>query len=325
MSRSISGAVAIGVDIGGTTTKAALVGEGPSVLRRGQFPMDCSEEPGAAVEKLSVLLRELQAESEGSDLPVGVGCAGLVDSKSGVVRTSPNLPVWRNVPLVEMLHRELGTEAVLDNDANVFSIGEGLYGAAKDVEYAVFMTLGTGVGGGLKLEGRMYTGSCGFAGEIGHVTIDPDGPICSCGNRGCLESLVGSARIVQRARSLIEEEGREHEWLSSEMTSLDELSARDVGRAALDNNEIAVRVFAEVGEYVGTALAGVVNLLNPEMVVIGGGVANAGAPLFQAVRATVTRRAMGPSSECVRIVPAKLGEDAGVIGAAMKAAASREG
>ncbi|KPJ61616.1 MAG: hypothetical protein AMJ46_00510 [Latescibacteria bacterium DG_63] len=325
MSPLLQSAVAIGVDIGGTSTKTAVVGEGPSVLKRRQLPMDSTETPAAVVEKLSVMLRELQTECGDTRLPVGIGCAGLVDSQSGVVRTSPNLPAWRNVPLVKMLSRELGIAAVLDNDANVFSIAEGLYGAARDSRHAVFMTLGTGVGGGLKLDGEIYTGSCGFAGEIGHITVDPDGPVCSCGSRGCLESFVGSARIVQRARMLIEEEGKQQEWLAFGIASLDELSAKDVGRAARDKNDIAVRVFEEIGEYIGIAVASVVNLLNPDIIVIGGGVSNVGAPLFQAVRAAVTRRAMGPSSECVKIEPAKLGEDAGVIGAAMKAAGIQEG
>ncbi|UCF79652.1 MAG: ROK family protein [Candidatus Eiseniibacteriota bacterium] len=318
-------AVAIGVDIGGTTSKTALVGRGPSVLERKQLPMDPGEEPAAVVRKLAAVLRRLQTAAGSDALPVGIGCAGLVDMESGVVRTSPNLPAWKNVPRATMLAQELGVVVVLDNDANVFSIAEGLYGAAKDSQDAVFLTLGTGVGGGLKLGGRMYTGSCGFAGEIGHLTIDVDGPVCSCGNRGCLESFVGSARIVNRARMLIEEQGRQREWLTSRVGSLDELSARDVGQAASENDEIAVRVFEEVGNYIGVAVAGVVNLLNPDMVVIGGGVSNAGEPLLRAVRATVTRRAMGPSSQCVKIEPAQLGEDAGVIGAAMRAAGFHEG
>jgi len=331
MTASPKRAVALGVDIGGTFVKAALVGPGPAVLERARLSMDPAEPAEALLRRLSETLRGLEALVEGRpELPVGVGCAGLIDARAGVVRTSPNLPLWRDVPLVAALSAGLadpGTEhraaaVLLDNDANVFSFAEGFYGAAKDVANAVFVTLGTGVGGGLKLDGRLYTGSCGYAGEIGHMTIDPDGPVCACGNRGCLESFVGSASIVRRARKLIEEEGRQSQWLSSGLRSLDDLTARDVGRAAQAGDALAVRVFGEAGEYLGVALAGVINLLNPEVVVLGGGVSRAGEPLFSSVRSTVLRRALGLSGKCARIVPALLGEDAGVIGAAMKAASA---
>ncbi|MBN1503973.1 MAG: ROK family protein [Candidatus Eisenbacteria bacterium] len=341
MTASFKSAVALGVDIGGTFVKTALVGPGPAVLERARLTMDPGEPAEALLRRLSGTLYGLEALVEGRPaLPVGVGCAGLIDARTGVVRTSPNLPLWRDVPLVAALSEGLAvhragppetrtaTEAgrtarvVLDNDANVFSFAEGFFGAARDAANAVFVTLGTGVGGGLKLDGRLYTGSCGFAGEIGHITIDPDGPVCACGNRGCLESFVGSGSIVRRARKMIEDEGRQNEWLSSGLSSLDELTAEDVGRAAQAGDALATRVFGEAGEHLGVALAGVVNLLNPEVVVLGGGVSKAGEPLFSAVRSTVLRRALGLSSRCVRIVPALLGEDAGVIGAAMKAAGS---
>jgi len=341
MTASFRSAIALGVDIGGTFVKVALVGSGPAVLDRARLSMDPAEPAEALLRRLSATLSGLEALVVGSPaLPVGVGCAGLIDARAGVVRTSPNLPLWQDVPLVAALSAGLanpensprpagvardGARAaavLLDNDANVFSFGEGFYGAAKECANAVFVTLGTGVGGGLKLDGKLYTGSCGFAGEIGHTTIDPDGPVCACGNRGCLESFVGSASIVRRARRLIEEESRQGAWLSSGLPSLDDLTAGDIGRAAEAGDPLAIRVFGEVGEYLGVALASVINLLNPEVIVLGGGVSKAGEPLFSAVRSTVLRRALGLSSKCARIVPALFGEDAGVIGAAMKAASA---
>jgi glucokinase len=337
MPASFRDAVAMGVDIGGTFVKVALVGPGPAILERARLSMDPAEPAEVVLERLSETLSGLALLAEGGPaLPVGVGCAGLIDAQSGIVRTSPNLPLWQDVPVVGTLSARLArpgagrgadrgrgaARVLLDNDANVFSFAEGFYGAARESANAVFVTLGTGVGGGLKLDGRLYTGSCGFAGEIGHTTTDPDGPVCACGNRGCLESFVGSASIVRRARRIIEEEGKESEWLSESTPSLDDLTVRDVGRAAETGNAAAIRVFGEVGEYLGVALASVINLLNPEIIVVGGGVSRAGEPLFSAVRATVLRRALGLSSKCVRIVPALFGEDAGVIGAAMKAASA---
>jgi glucokinase len=318
-------ATAVGVDIGGTNIKIALVADGPTVLARRLLPMGLKEKPGAVITRLSDAVREIGSQARVAPLQVGIGCAGLIDTSLGIVRISPNLSGWRDVPLASLLSQELHVKVTVDNDANVFSVAEGFYGAAKDARNAVFVTLGTGVGGGLKLRGEIYTGSCGFAGEIGHITIDPDGPVCSCGNRGCLESFAGSGRIVRRARTLIEEEGRQEEWLAKGLMSLDDLTAKDLGEASKDGNEIANRVFAEAGEYVGIALASLTNLLNPEIIVIGGGVSKAGEPLFQAVRATVTRRAMAPSSKCVEIVPARFGDDAGVIGAAMRVLRSEEG
>ncbi|MCX5801639.1 MAG: ROK family protein [Candidatus Eisenbacteria bacterium] len=324
MSSSRENPIAIGVDVGGTYIKVALVAEGPRVLGRRLLPMSPKEAPEAVVARLSGAVRELGREAQ-IELPsIGIGCAGLIDTRLGIVKISPNLPGWRDTPLAGLLSQELRVKVTLDNDANVFSVAEGFYGAAKDATNAVFVTLGTGVGGGLKLNGEMYTGSCGFAGEIGHVTIDPDGPICSCGNRGCLESFAGSGQIVRRARTLIQEEGKQKEWEVMGLGSLDDLTARDLGEAAKEGNEIAERVFAEAGEYIGIALAGAINLLNPEIVVIGGGVSNAGEPLFRAVKATVTRRAIAPSSKCVEIVPARFGNDAGVIGAAMMVLTSEE-
>ena len=340
MTASFKCAVALGVDIGGTFVKVALVGPGPAVLERARLSMDPAEPPESLLRRLSGSVSDLEALVEGSPaLPVGVGCAGLIDAGAGVVKTSPNLPLWQDVPVVAALLAGLAcsdgrpraasardgggpSAVVLDNDANVFSFAEGFYGAAKESADAVFVTLGTGVGGGLKLGGRLYTGSCGFAGEIGHTTIDPDGPVCACGNRGCLESFVGSVGIVRRARRIIEEEGRQDEWLRRGLLSLDCLTVKDVGRAAEAGDGLAIRVFGEVGEYLGVAVANVINLLNPEVVVLGGGVSGAGEPLFSAVRSTVLRRALGPSSKCTRIVPALFGEDAGVIGAAMKAASA---
>jgi len=325
MPLSPENAVAVGVDIGGTNIKIALVANGPRVLARRLLPMGLKEKPELVVARLSDAVRELGSEARVSALPVGIGCAGLIDTSFGIVRISPNLSDWRDVPLANLVSQELNVRVTLDNDANVFSVAEGFYGAARDVGDAVFLTLGTGVGGGLKLRGEIYTGSCGFAGEIGHITIDPDGPLCSCGNRGCLESFAGSGRIVRRARTLIAEEGKQEEWLAKGLTSLDDLTAKDLGEAARAGNEIAERVFAEAGEYIGIAVAGVINLLNPEIVVIGGGVSNAGEPLFQAVRATVTRRAMAPSCKCVEIVASRFGDDAGVIGAAMRVLGSEGG
>ncbi|MFH0777563.1 MAG: ROK family protein [Candidatus Eisenbacteria bacterium] len=323
MSSSAHDPAAVGVDIGGTSIKVAVVARDQTVLSRRSLPADQREAPGLAVARLALSLRELQGEAGDLSLPVGIGCAGLIERGPGIVRTAPNLPTWKDVPLAGMLAEELGTWVLLDNDANVFSVAEGFYGTARDKDDAIFVTLGTGVGGGLKLAGRLYRGSRGFAGEIGHMTIDPDGPLCTCGNRGCLESFIGSSRIVQRALALIEEERREREWLAAGLTSLKEITAKHLGEAARKGNELAVRVFEEVGDYLGLALANLTNILNPEVIVVGGGVANAGRPLFRAAELSLTKRAMGPSRQCVDIWPASFGDDAGVVGAAMIAVGNR--
>ncbi len=262
-----------------------------------------------------------QAAPEVEILGIGIGSPGVVDTDAGVVHLAPNLhdasgQPWRDVPIVDLVRKALGSSApraiLLENDVNAMVLAESRYGAGRGASILVGVTLGTGVGGGIVVDGAVHRGASGTAGEIGHVTVVADGPRCGCGNDGCLEALVGTRGIERRARAAMAA-GRE--------TSLrDDLTPLRIARAAEAGDPLAGELFEETGRYVGVVLAGVANLLNPDMVVIGGGVAAAGEDLlFTHIRDEVRRRAIDTAADAMRIAPAQLGNDAGLIGCAVLA------
>jgi glucokinase len=307
----------LGIDIGGTNIKAALVSEDGRARSFVRSPWS-GRAPAEAVSVAGRLLEEL-GSPDGAEPPAGcgAGCAGLVDSRAGTVHLSPNLPEWRDVGLRHMLTEALGLPTVIENDANAAAYAEYVVGAARGVRSAVLITLGTGVGGGLILDGRLHRGS-GFAGEVGHATIERDGEPCACGNAGCLERYVSAGAIVRSALSLLEQ-GR-----PSALSGAGEVTAEAVGEAACGGDELALEVLAEAGRALGVGLANLALILAPDLFVIGGGVAAAGEPLLGPAREEMERRAYcrGPSTPGV--VPAELGETAGVVGAALLAREAKQ-
>lgn len=294
----------VGIDLGGTNLKAALLDERCRIRHRQT--LSTARFPGqqglidAIVELVHSLCRAHHIPLK-QVKGVGIGVPGPVDTAKGVVHFFPNIPGWKNVTLRDILSKKLGADVFLDNDANVMALAEFKQGAAAGSRNAVCLTLGTGVGGGMIIEGRLYRGSTFAAGEIGHMPLNENGPDCGCGGSGCLETYVGNKRILARAAKLFKRQ-----------ISLEELSG-----LAHKGNRKALRVWEEVGEKLGVVLAGVINLINPDCIVIGGGVANAGSVLFGPVRETVLLRAMLPQAKKVKIVKAKLGSDAGLIGAGL--------
>jgi glucokinase len=303
---------AIGIDIGGTGLKLGLVatGEPPSVTGVQVLAGHGDEPPAVVLDQVAATVRGLlddEGVSLGELAGVGIGCAGLVDSCRGVLRTSPNLPAWRDVPLVAELEQRLGVRALLVNDAQAFLAAEWLAGAARGFDDALILTLGTGVGGGLILGGRPYRGAGGLGAEIGHMSLDLDGPTCACGNRGCFELFVARAAIERlAAESGLAADGAD--------------TPKRVFQRAEAGDDRAVRLFAEIGRRLGAGLAGLVNLLEPRVIVVGGGIAAAGRYIFPAatrelgVRSMVARTAPPPIRE------AEHGPGAGLIGAALLAA-----
>lgn len=303
-------ALFLGIDIGGTNIKAALLSEDGSV----ESFLSSSWSGGAASEATAVvagLFSELTGHGvEGDVVSCGAGCAGLVDSANGVVLLSPNLPEWSDVGLRQILTEALGLPTVVENDANAAAYAEYRVGAARGCRNAVLITLGTGVGGGLILDGRLYRGG-GFAGEIGHTTVERGGELCACGNAGCLEGLVSARAIVRSARRLLDE-GR-----SSLLCGGDALTARAVSDAANAGDPVATEVLREAGRALGVGLANLTMILAPDVFVIGGGVAAAGDPLLGPAAEEMERRAYCRGTSLPRIAPAELGETAGVVGAAL--------
>ena len=305
----------LGFDVGGTNIKVAVLEHGRGirafreVCRPNPYPDEVLRTIADEVEKLAGLPSVSRSAIRG----VGVGCAGLVDSRLGIVVESPNLPRWKRVKLATLIHSQIGVRAAVHNDADMFALAEWKHGAAQGKSNVVFITLGTGVGGALLLDGRLYHGN-GFAGELGHATLQIDGPLCSCGNRGCVESLIGSKAIVRRARRYLARSGRSAKRGRYDRVDFD---PEFIFRAARRGESWAVQTFEETGRILGVACAGLANVFCPDLIVVGGGVSRAGTLLFGPARKAMSLAAMGPPGVVAKVVPARLGKKAGAVGAAL--------
>lgn len=294
----------IGVDLGGTNLKIAILDlklriKDRLILSTKKFVK--KESLIFAIIDSIRIIREKNHLKKTDLLGIGLGLPGPVDVERGIVHFFPNIPGWREVNLKNILEQRLRLPVFVDNDANLMSLAEHKRGAAKGFRNAICLTLGTGVGGGIIIADHIYRGSSFAAGEIGHIPINEKGPRCNCGGTACLETYIGNKRIKDEAKRLFKRN-----------ISLEELS-----RMAKQKNRKAMKIWSEVGGHLGIALVGVVNLLNPDAVIIGGGVANAGKILFDKVRQTIRKRAMSVQARDVKVCKAKLGNDAGLIGAAI--------
>ncbi|OGB95957.1 MAG: hypothetical protein A2Z31_01695 [candidate division NC10 bacterium RBG_16_65_8] len=303
----------LAIDIGGTKLAAGIVDSEGRMLARGEVPTRATEGLEPVLARIVTLGRSLLSRPEAADAHVrriGVGCAGPVDLAAGLVFKPPNLPGWTRVPLTERLQQALGLPTILENDANAAALGEFRYGAGRGAQSIVYMTVSTGIGGGIILDGKVWHGLKDAAGEVGHMTVSPDGPVCGCGNRGCLEAMASGPSIARRARDLMTA-GR-----TSRLSEVTKLTSADVARLAKDGDPVASEVWGEAVGYLGIGVAAVITILAPERVVIGGGVTNAGDFLFEPLRQEVWRRLKLVPAESVPILPAALGPDVGILGAA---------
>lgn len=298
-------AQAIGIDFGGTSIKSALVQDGKIVTRGAPIDTQQCAGPNAILDALDVTIRQLRVEGPRVQA-VGIGLPGLVDSVNGVVHELTNVPGWVNVNLRALMQARTGLPVTIENDANAMAYGEWKYGAALNGRHVVCVTLGTGVGGGLILNGHLYRGAQLGAGEIGHMSIDYRGIRGPYGNFGGLEEYVGNQQIAQRAIERYKAAGKE--GLAEHCTPA------NLSKAAEGGDPIALQIWAEIGEEIGSALASVVWLLNPDTIVIGGGIARAGELLFEPIRRNIRERTSRVFSDQLHIVPAILGNDAGIIG-----------
>lgn len=307
---------ALGVDFGGTSVKIGLVNERGRVLREDGFPTARARgvdgwmnEVAAALDRMDIPETAIKSELSG----IGVGVPGFVDFKRGFIHDLTNVPGWTAVRLATVMRSRFGLPVVVDNDCNAMALGECKYGAGRRYRHAVFLTLGTGVGGGIVLDGRLWRGAYSMAGEIGHVPIDLHGVRTSTG-RGGLEEYVGNAQIVKRARRML----RHRRSVLPKMVDghLRELTPRHLAEAAQAGDEVAREVFDYMADCLATALAGVTYLLQPEAFIIGGGVAAAGDVLFEPLRRHLNERLSPFFAKLIRVEPAALGNRGGMIGAA---------
>jgi glucokinase len=302
---------AVGIDLGGTTIKAALVSERLDILARNSVPTDLRSQDVL----LSAIERVVESVCRNADpVAVGFGLPSQIDQVHGRVLDSTNVPL-EEIDFKREMAERLGRKVVIDNDANVACLAEWRIGAARGANHVVMLTLGTGVGGGLILDGRPFRGSFGAGAELGHMTIDEDGPPCQghCHSRGCLEVLASATGVMAAAHRVAADQP--HGALARAQAAGDDLVARDVIEHARAGEPDALEVFRVVGRHLGIGISNYVNIFNPELVVIGGGIATAGEALLGPARAEYERRVLRATSGA-RIVAAELGNDAGVLGAA---------
>ena len=307
----------IGVDVGGTNVKVALVGDDGAIANSNTVPTRAEMGYEYTISNIKKAINDLikEAKVEKHDIKgIGFGLPGQIDCANGVVRLLPNIPGWVNVPLAKIISDEFGIPVKLDNDVRCAALGELKYGAGKGCQNLVCITVGTGIGSGLIINGKLVRGAANAAGEIGHIKLAMnDGPLCGCGDRACLEAYASGPSIVAMAEDYIK---------GGKSTKFRELANPDitpyiVSEAAKQGDAVALKIFQVMGEYIGIGLASVVNLLNPEKIIIGGGVADAGDILFNPIRETIKKRAMKISADAVEVVKAQLGNTAGVIGAGL--------
>ncbi|MEZ5169891.1 MAG: ROK family protein [Acidimicrobiia bacterium] len=302
----------VGIDVGGTKILGVALDDSGEVLSRTRIPTpDTYPDLLDALEQLTATLSSDAGEVSG----VGVGIAGLV-TLDGRVRYAPNLPALREASVAADVSRRVGVAVAVDNDANAAGWGEATAGAARDLDNVLVITLGTGIGGGIVTDGRPYRGANGFAAEIGHFTVDPSGPRCACGETGHWEALASGTALGRLAREWVAA-GRAPSVLADAGGTADAVGGHNVTRAAATGADDALALLAEFADRVAVGLAGLANILDPEVIVVGGGVMTVGEALLEPLRRSFGHRIEAPEYRpAIPIVPATLGEDAGAIGAA---------
>lgn len=303
------------IDLGGTNVRA-IVADLDANIRGDQIqPSRAADGLDACLASIEEAMRKATAEAnvEAQSLKgIGICSAGWVDSERGIVPAAPQLPGWHDVPLAQIIRERLGPPAILENDANAAALGEHTFGAGRGARHLVYITVSTGVGGGIIADGKLYGGARGSAGEIGHTVIDPNGPKCGCGNNGCLEALASGTAIARQGAEAAKR--GDSPALAEALKRETRLGAKDVAAAAEAGDAAAREVFAEAGRYLGMALANVVNLLSPEAIILGGGVMHSRELFLPQAEKTMRELALDEPLKYVRVSLAELGDMAGPLG-----------
>lgn len=299
----------LAADLGGTNLRTLAVARDGSVLHQRQVPTPRGADAGSVVNTIVDEAELCISELGHRPLAFGVAAAALVDSAGAHVLSSPNLPQLNGLPLTERISDRVGVAVILENDATAAAIGEHWLGASIDVDISICVTLGTGVGGGLIVGGRPFRGATGTAGEVGHICVEPDGVGCGCGSHGCLEQYASATAMVRIAKEIAAG------LPGSKLSTRSDFAAVDVYDAALEGDRAALETFERVGRYLGIAFAGLVNVLNPHMIVIGGGGSGAWNLFIDHVRAEMCERAFEHPAQAVKLARSELGNRAGSLGA----------
>ncbi|MGO0123167.1 ROK family protein [Desulfothermobacter acidiphilus] len=305
----------VGIDLGGTKIYTALATLDGQVLAEVKVSTQPEKGYRAVLERMVATVEEVrrQAAREQPPLRVGLGVPGPLDPVLGVVHVAPNLG-WRDMPVKRDMEALLGVPVFLDNDANLAAWGEYRFGAGQGVRHLIYLTVSTGIGGGLVLEGKIYRGASYLAGEIGHITLWPEGPRCHCGNYGCLEALASGTALAREARELVSK-GKGKGILSQAGGDVAAITARTVGMAAAAGDPEAFALFQEAGRWLGIGLATLLNLLNPGVIVFGGGMMASSPFFWDRMVQEMQRRALPATASAVQLLQASLGGRSGVLGA----------
>ncbi len=308
--------VKIGFDLGGTNMGSAIVSLDGEVL----FDNDCltlaNESAENVLGRMKGLIHECFEKAQKMNLnilSIGMGSPGVIDTEKGIIRNSPNIPAWNNIEIVKIMTEEFKVPSAIDNDVRVAATGEHRFGAGKGYKNILCIAIGTGIGGGIILDDKLMRGPTFSMGEIGHITLKKDGPLCGCGNYGCLEALGSTLAIIREVKKVIE--AGESQIMKDLIDEGEEMGTYMVCKAVEKGDKRAKEIMQEAGEWIGIGLSGVVNLINPEIIIIGGGVSLAGNIIFDPIKAEILKRSLKIPAEFVKVVPAKLGDFAPMVGA----------
>lgn len=311
----MQGKLLAAVDIGGTKIYTVIADQNYNILAKKRFTTPAAADPQSIISEIASSVQELlkDVKAEPEDLSAaGICVAGYYDWQRKILCNSPNLPQLNNLPLEEVIAKELGVPVLVENDANAAAVGETHFGAGKGFRDVIFVTVSTGIGSGLVLDGRLYRGSHGFSGEIGHMTVQPGGLLCGCGRHGCLETVSSGKAMACSAREAIKR--GEKTVLAKAANRGGRITAAEVFAAAAEGDQVAAGILDDAIRYLGLCLVNTINLLNPAVIIVGGGVAEAGEAFFLPLQAIIAGDAMACTSDPVLLKKAELGAEAGVFG-----------
>jgi glucokinase len=305
---------AIGVDLGGTNIKIGIVSDKGKLVKSISIKTEADCGPKSVIANIIKGIETILIKNKLKIQGIGIGCPGVVSIKKGIVENAPNLPGWKNVKLGPIIKEKFGYKVHLENDANAAAIGELMFGSGKKFDSFVMVTLGTGVGGGIVYNKKIFRGEFGAAGEIGHISIDVNGPKCNCGSTGCIEAYAGNSYLKEQIRSELKDYPESKVWKLIE-NDLSKVSPRIIQVASEEKDAYAKFVIERMGKQLGIALASLSNLLDISTFIIGGGVAGFGKPLLDSTRKAISERVLLPLRQRVLVIPAKLQNEAGIKGA----------
>lgn len=305
----------IAVDLGGTNIRAARYDGQGQLIARAKHPTDSDNQENPVANRVIACVQEVIGHHASDVSAIAIGAPGPINPFMGVVIRAPNVPGWKNFPLKQVIEKRFNIPTEIGNDANMAALGEWKFGAGRGHQDVLYLTISTGIGGGIVSGGKLLVGAHGIAAEMGHITIVPDGPVCGCGQRGHLEALASGPSMARTARTRLRA-GTRSSMLDLVEGDIEAITAQHIGDAARMGDDFARSIVAEAGGYIGRALADFLHILNPSIIILGGGVSNMGELIIEPARAAMKRLVMTDDyfREC-NIVQAQLGDDVGLLGA----------